>query len=316
MSTSVAMSYHVTSSPESLWRRVWASGRVRWGGGVLLAVFLLCVLTLPVTLSRESVLYYDGQKVLPGLTGPGWTVAQWFGSDLLGRSVLARCLVGGAISMLIGVAAAAISVVLGLTVGLLAGFKGGWVDSALMRFVDVLYGLPYFLLIILLKVAFERPLAVLMGSPQAANLVVLFAAIGLVSWLTMARVVRGQVLSLRSQPFIEAARAMGLPPARIFMRHILPNLVGPVTVYATLIIPQAILQESFLSFLGVGINPPLPTWGSLAGEAKDYALSILNPRWWLLVFPCVMLGVTLLCLNFLGDGLRDVFDPKREAAKL
>lgn len=316
MTTPAAISYHVTSSPETLWRRVWASGRVRWGGGVLLAVFLLCVLTLPMTLSRESVLYYDGQKSLPGLAPPAAAVPQWFGSDLLGRSVLARCLVGGAISMLIGVSAAAISVVLGLTVGLLAGFKGGWVDSALMRFVDVLYGLPYFLLIILLKVAFERPLAAVIGSPQAANLVVLFAAIGLVSWLTMARVVRGQVLSLRSQPFIEAARAMGLPPMRIFLRHILPNLIGPVTVYATLIIPQAILQESFLSFLGVGINPPLPTWGSLAGEAKDYALSILNPRWWLLVFPCAMLGLTLLCLNFLGDGLRDVFDPKREAAKL
>lgn len=317
MSVSPAILYRAPAeSPDTLWRRVWASGRVRWGGGVLLAVFLACVLTLPWTLTRGTMLYYDGQQALPQLAPPGGSVPQWFGSDLLGRSVLARCLTGGAISMLIGVAAAAISVVLGLGVGLLAGFKGGWLDSALMRFVDVLYGLPYFLLIILLKIACERPLTLVLGSPQAANLVVMFAAIGLVSWLTMARVVRGQVLSLRNQPFIEAAKALGLPPMRIFLRHILPNLVGPVTVYATLIIPQAILQESFLSFLGVGINPPLPTWGSLAGEAKDYALSFLNPRWWLLVFPCVMLGITLLCLNFLGDGLRDVFDPKREAAKL
>jgi ABC-type dipeptide/oligopeptide/nickel transport system permease subunit len=314
---SIAISYNRSEGhPDTLWRRVWASGRVRWGGGVLLGIFLMCVVTLPWTMSRDSSLYYDAQKALPSLAKPSGELKGWFGSDLLGRSVLARCLTGGAISMLIGVAAAAISVVLGLAVGLIAGFKGGWVDSALMRFVDILYGLPYFLLIILLKVACERPLTAVMGSPQAANLVVLFAAIGLVSWLTMARVVRGQVLSLRSQPFIEAARAMGLPPTRIFLRHILPNLVGPVIVYATLIIPQAILQESFLSFLGVGINPPLPTWGSLAGEAREYALSVLNSRWWLLVFPCIMLGGTLLCLNFLGDGLRDVFDPKREAAKL
>ncbi len=302
--------------PDTLLRRVWASGRVRVGGGILLAVFLTCVVSLPWTMSPTSSIYYDGQRNLPQLAKPASGAPAWFGTDLLGRSVLARCLMGGAISMLIGVAAAAISVVLGLAVGLIAGFKGGWIDSSLMRFVDILYGLPYFLLIILLKVACEKPLTSLLGNPQAANLVVLFAAIGLVSWLTMARVVRGQVLSLRGQPFIEAARAMGLPSTRIFLRHVLPNLVGPVIVYATLIIPQAILQESFLSFLGVGINPPLPTWGSLAGEAREYALNSLNPRWWLLVFPCAMLGVTLLCLNFLGDGLRDVFDPKREAAKL
>jgi oligopeptide transport system permease protein len=144
---------------------------------------------------------------------------------------------------------------------------------------------------------------------------VLFSAIGLVSWLTMARVVRGQVLSLRSQPFIEACRAMGLPRRRIFIKHILPNLVGPVMVYATLTVPQAILQESFLSFLGVGINPPLPTWGSLASDAVT-SLSPVNIYWWMLTFPCLLLVVTLLSLNFLGDGLRDVFDPKREAAKI
>lgn len=317
MSLTAPITYQTTTeAPDSLWRRVWASGRVRWGGGLLLAIFLACVLSLPWTLTRGTVLFYDGQNAHPQLAKPAGEFARWFGTDLLGRSVLARCLLGGALSMLIGVAAAAISVVLGVTIGLIAGFKGGWVDSALMRFVDILYGLPYFLLIILLKVACERPLTNLLNSAAAANLVVLFAAIGLVSWLTMARVVRGQVLSLRSQPFIEAARALGLPPTRIFLRHILPNLVGPITVYATLIIPQAILQESFLSFLGVGINPPLPTWGSLAGEAREYALSILNPRWWTLLFPCLLLGGTLLTLNFLGDGLRDVFDPKREAAKL
>ena len=152
-------------------------------------------------------------------------------------------------------------------------------------------------------------------SAQSANLVVLFSAIGLVSWLTMARVVRGQVLSLRGQPFIEACRAMGVQEGRIFLRHILPNLIGPITVYATLTVPSAILQESFLSFLGVGVNPPLATWGSLASEGVE-KLSPLKFYWWLLVFPCTLLAVTLLSLNFLGDGLRDVFDPKKEAAKI
>ena len=144
----------------------------------------------------------------------------------------------------------------------------------------------------------------------------MYTVVGAIYWLTMARVVRGQVLSLRGQPFVEAARAMGLPSSRIFLRHIMPNLVGPVTVYATLTVPQAILQESFLSFLGVGVNPPLPTWGSLASDALLYGLNPIAVYWWMLVFPCVLLAITLLSLNFVGDGLRDVFDPKRDSAKL
>jgi len=178
----------------------------------------------------------------------------------------------------------------------------------------VLYGLPYVLLVVLFKVAFEPKLVDAGFDQQSASVVVLFLAIGLVSWLTMARVVRGQVLSLRSQPFIEACRAIGMKERRIFVRHILPNLVGPITVYATLTVPSAMLQESFLSFLGVGINPPLPSWGNLASEAVE----MLYPRfyWWMLVFPCTLLAVTLLSLNFVGDGLRDVFDPKKEAAKI
>jgi ABC-type dipeptide/oligopeptide/nickel transport system permease subunit len=188
-----------------------------------------------------------------------------------------------------------------------------------MRGVDILYGLPYFLMVILFKIAFEDKIAnnthIPMSKPMA-NLVVLFLAIGLVSWLTMARVIRGQVLSLRNQPFIEAARASGLTQRRIFMRHLLPNLIGPITVYATLIVPQAILQESALSFLGVGVSPPLPTWGSLVSEGLSPGLNPLAPCWWMLLFPCILLALTLLCLNFVGDGLRDVFDPRREAAKI
>ena len=300
---------------ESVWAHAMRSGRVVVGGGVLLVILLLCVGTLPWTLGGDPGLYAQLSDTAARQPPELRPLVAWFGYDTLGRSVLARCLLGGTISLAVGIAAATISVLLGVSVGLIAGYRGGWVDSALMRTVDVLYGLPYILLVILFKIAFEPRLTALFGSAQAANLVVLFSAIGLVSWLTMARVVRGQVLSLRGQPFIEACRAMGIPPTRVFMRHILPNLIGPITVYATLTVPQAILQESFLSFLGVGVNLPLPTWGNMAAEAVQN-LSPVRIYWWMLTFPCILLVVTLLSLNFMGDGLRDVFDPKREAAKI
>lgn len=314
--------------PDRLWRRVLRSGRVLIGGGLLALVFVLCVCSLPWTARPSSNLFYDQQNPDTPLWPPhSQSMRLWFGTDALGRSLLSRSLMGGVISLTIGVASAAISVTLGVSVGLIAGYRGGWVDSLLMRIVDVLYGLPYILLVILFKIALEHPLTIVAehmhwGTTQwvaptsAANLVVLFLAIGLVSWLTMARVVRGQVLSLRAQPFVEACRAIGLKERRIFARHLLPNLVGPVIVYATLTVPVAILEESFLSFLGIGIQPPLPTWGSLASEGLSKALNPIDSRWWLLVIPCVFLAVTLLSLNFLGDGLRDVFDPKREAAKV
>lgn len=299
-------------APDRLWRRILASRRIVVAGGALLLMVLLCVGTLPWTyFDSQPVtrLYYDRQD--PSLSKEPPAVATpwlWFGTDIQGRSLLGRCLLGGAISLAVGAAAAAISVVLGVTVGLVAGYRGGWIDSLLMRLVDILYGLPYILIVILFQVAFQ--------SSRAGSVVVLFVAIGLVSWLTMARVVRGQVLSLRAQPFIEACRASGLTEWRIFTRHLLPNLVGPVLVYATLTVPQAILQESFLSFLGIGIQRPLPSWGALASDGLLPALNPIQHRWWLLLFPCLLLAVTLLSLNFLGDGLRDVFDPKREAAKI
>jgi oligopeptide transport system permease protein len=304
-------------APDHLWRRLRGSGRILAGGGILLAVLVACIGSMPWTLRPGATIYYENANPEATRLSPQWRSApRWFGTDTQGRSLLARCLLGGTISLAIGVAAASISLILGVGVGLVAGYRGGWLDALLMRLVDILYGLPYILLVILFKIALERPLALLFDSPQAANLVVLFLAIGLVSWLTMARVVRGQVLSLRSQPFIEACRASGLTEWRIFTRHLLPNLIGPIAVYATLTIPQAILQESFLSFLGIGIQPPLPTWGALASEGLLPALNTINSRWWLLLFPCLLLATTLLSLNFLGDGLRDVFDPKREAAKI
>jgi ABC-type dipeptide/oligopeptide/nickel transport system permease subunit len=306
------------ASSGSVWRQVLRSGRVLWGGGILAFVIIACVATLPWTLAAVKggtrvyeTNYPDMTRAAPKL----WPVRSWFGYDDLGRSIFARSLLGGTISLAVGVAAALIALVLGVTVGLFAGYRGGWVDSVLMRLVDILYGLPYILLIILFKIALEQPLAKVFNSVMTANLVVLFGAIGLVSWLTMARVVRGQVLSLRSQPFIEACRAMGVREGRIFLKHILPNLVGPIMVYATLTVPSAILQESFLSFLGVGVGDPLPTWGKLAADGVT-KLSPVKVHWWMLTFPCTLLAVTLLCLNFVGDGLRDVFDPKKEAAKI
>jgi oligopeptide transport system permease protein len=293
----------------------------------------------------------------------------WLGTDLLGRSVLIRCLAGGGVSLGIGIAAALISVVIGTLYGALAGYAGGPIDAVMMRFVDVLYGLPYVLLVVLLAVASDAALdeylsrshsrsrwveqeaaglaperglppdrsggrrllaadATLRAELEAASLEALpprtigdgartaldvgtlLVAIGGVSWLTMARVVRGQVLSLRSQPFMEAARAIGVPWRRQFTRHLLPNLVGPIVVYATLTVPQAILQESFLSFLGIGVKPPLPSWGNLAADGLG-ELNRYKSHWWLLLFPCVLLGATLLALNFVGEGLRDALDPRR-----
>jgi len=279
-----------------------------------------------------SVQHYRTQQIEVG-TGANPrqppSLGQPLGTDNLGRSLMWRCLLGGAISLGVGIAAACISVVLGVAWGTIAGFVGGRVDAVMMRIVDILYGLPYILLVVLLDLAlspliesvmrwsfglFAAKQSAVAWASNAADVVTLLAAIGAVSWLTLSRVVRGQVLSLRSQPFIEAARAYGVGPWLIFRRHLLPNLVGPIVVYTTLIVPQAILQESFLSFLGIGVKTPLPSWGNLAADGTDFMFTIGHPSiafpWWLVVWPCVLLGVTLLSLNFVGEALRDRFDPK------
>ena len=294
-----------------------------------------CVLSAPYTMGRDvDGPRYDHQEKAVRLLPPWWaghataermtadaagTVHRaWLGTDLLGRDLLVRCLAGGVVSLGIGVAAAIVSVFVGTSYGALAGWVGGRTDGIMMRIVDVLYGLPYVLLVVLLAVAVDavvdrRAAQAGAGAPgefgrAAVSIGTLLVAIGGVSWLTMARVVRGQVLSLRARPFVEAARAVGVPGWRIFARHLLPNLAGPIIVYATLTVPQAILQESFLSFLGIGVRPPMPSWGTLTADG----LSVLNPvrvRWWLLAFPCAFLASTLIALNFLGEALRIRLDP-------
>jgi ABC-type dipeptide/oligopeptide/nickel transport system permease subunit len=242
------------------------------------------------------------------------STTSWLGHDDLGRSLLYRLLLAWLVSIIVGLGAAVLSVGMGTVWGAVAGMAGGRVDFAMMRIVDTLYGLPYLLMVILMQVALARPLTSLWGqNRQAADFLLVVLAIGSVSWLTMARVIRGQVLSLKTRPFMDAARAMGAGRPRILCRHVLPHLGGPIVVYATLVIPQAILQESFLSFLGIGVRPPLPSLGRLAADGLA-AVNAYVDYWWLLVFPCGALLLTLLSLNFIGDGLRDAWDPKSAEA--
>lgn len=284
---------------------------------LLLALVVPCLVTLPLSLSRYDIQRLGAQQSR-SFESPSWT--EPMGTDLHGRSLMWRCLLGGAISLSIGICAAGLSVIIGVGWGSLAGYAGGRMDALMMRIVDILYGLPYILLVVLVNLALKpfmgRWLAKLLPADTAAGLVdvmTLLIAIGGVSWLTMARVIRGQVLSLRSQPFVEAARACGLGPMRIMLRHLLPNLVGPIVVYTTLTVPSAILQESFLSFLGIGVQAPLPSWGNLASEGLGELFTLgtgLGPmRWWLIFWPCLLLGLTLMALNFLGDDLRQRLDP-------
>jgi ABC-type dipeptide/oligopeptide/nickel transport system permease subunit len=316
------------------------------GGMIVLLILAMCLLTLPWTLGRApgpagadsaavTPRRYEATDLDAALLPPFWAHhapderdrragaadargLHLLGTDRLGRSVLVRCLAGGGISLAIGLAAAGIAVVIGTLYGAVAASVGGRTDAVLMRIVDVLYGLPYILLVVLVAVAADGVLERRGGdlSPsarQVLNVVTLLVAIGGVSWLTMARVIRGQVLSLREQPFMEACRALAVPPSRQFLRHLLPNLAGTIVVYATLTVPQAILSESFLSFLGIGVREPLPSWGNLAADGLG-ELNVVRVRWWLLLWPCLFIAATLLALNFVGEGLRTVVDPRRRPA--
>ncbi|MEE9294030.1 MAG: ABC transporter permease [Phycisphaerae bacterium] len=256
----------------------------------------------------------SGGSMLSSIAPTVYGAAGWMGYDALGRSLLFRVLFGWLVSLGIGLGAAFMSLTIGVAWGAVAGLAGGRVDAVMMRVVDVLYGLPYVLFVILLMVVLEEPLSGWFGAGKSvANFVILFLAIGAVSWLTMARLVRGQVLSLRAQPFVEAAYASGVGTVRVLWRHLLPNLAGPVVACATLVIPQAILQESFLSFLGIGVQAPMPSLGLLAADGVESVNTFVG-FWWLITFPCGILVLTLLALNFIGDGLRDALDPKSSAS--
>ena len=287
------------------WRRFRSNRAAIAGSVVLLAMLAACLGTLGWSSGAMRIQQLDLAQQPPSLSHP-------LGTDEVGRSLLWRTLYGGAISLTLGALAASIAVCLGTLYGAIAGFAGGRVDALMMRIVDVMYALPSILLVMLFTVsvgAWLQSTGLLGG--EWARFVVLALAIGGVSWLTVARVIRGQTLSLRERPYIEAARALGLSATRIVGRHLLPNLIGPIVVFGTLTVPSAILQESFLSFLGIGVQPPQATWGSLAADG----VRLLNPirfDWWLVVFPCAALSLTLLSLNFVGDGLCDAFDLRGE----
>lgn len=217
------------------------------------------------------------------------------GTDSKGRDLLTRVLYGSRISLAVGFAATSVSLLIGITYGLIAGYFGGRIDNYMMRFVDIMYGLPFMFLVILMMTILGR------------NIYVLFIALGAVQWLTMARIVRGQTIILKEREFVEAARALGANNFRIITRHLFPNLLGPVIVYATLTIPTVMLEEAFLSFLGLGIQPPMASWGSLAAAGIEVA-SPVKTYWWLIVFPGTAIALTLVSINFLGDGLRDALD--------
>ena len=255
-------------------------------------IYVLLLLTLAIFTPLIAPYDYAYQDLSLGPVGP--TTDHLLGTDTLGRDLLTRMLYGSRISLMVGFLATMVALVIGVLWGTIAGFAGGRVDAIMMRIVDVLYGIPFIILIILLMVIFGR------------NLVLLFMAIGAVEWLTMSRIVRSQVMSLSHQDFVLAAEAMWVSQKYIIFRHLIPNAIGPVIVYATLTVPQIMLLEAFLSFLGLGVQAPMSSWGLLI---RDGAVS-MEEYWWLLVFPSLAFSLTLFSLNFIGDGLRDALDPR------
>ena len=272
----------------SLWSDAWhrlKKNRLALVGGIMLVTLtLLCVLGPFFTQS------YQEQNLDLGAVGP--SAAHWLGTDTLGRDLFARILYGGRISIMVGLVATFVALTIGVVYGAVAGFFGGKIDTLMMRIVDIMYALPFTIFVILLMVFFGR------------NIVLLFVAIGAVEWLTMARIVRGQIMSIKKMEYIEAARSLGLGKRRIIFRHMIPNVLGPIIVYTTLTIPAVMLLEAFLSFLGLGVQPPMSSWGVLIKDGAEK----MEEFPWLLMFPGTVFSLTLFSLNFLGDGLRDALD--------
>jgi oligopeptide transport system permease protein len=259
------------------------------GFGLRVVIFLMLIALFADVIAPFS---YEEQDLALGASPP--SSEHWLGTDTLGRDLFTRILYGSRVSLMVGFLATFVALTIGVMWGTVSGYFGGRTDMVMMRIVDILYALPFTIFIILLMVVFGR------------NIYLLFFAIGAVEWLTMARIVRSQVMSIRNQEYIDAVISMGLPKWRIITRHILPNILGPVIVYTTLTIPGVILLESFLSFLGLGIQPPMSSWGSLISNGVE----TMEEYPWLLIFPALTLSVTLFSLNFLGDGLRDAIDPR------
>jgi len=257
-------------------------------------IFLITIIFLIIFAPYITKYPFDDTDWGAMLQSPSFNDGHYFGTDLLGRDIFARTLFGGRISLMVGIVATLVSVIIGITYGSIAGFIGGRLDHFMMRIVDILYALPFMFFVILLTVFFGR------------NILLIFLAIGATNWLDLARIVRGQTLSLKNKEFIEAARATGSSSWKIIYRHIIPNLLGIVVIYVTLTIPATILAESILSFLGLGVQEPDTSWGVLVNEGAQN----IQGAWWTLVFPAVFLSTTLMCLNFIGDGLRDALDPK------
>ena len=277
----------------SLWGYAWLRLRrnrsAMFGAGLLLAIAAACI--AGPWMSPHTLDAVDWSHIQ---SPPDFGSGHILGTDGNGRDLMVRVFYGGRVSLAIGLAATLIAVVIGVAWGAVAGYAGGFADGFMMRFVDVLYALPFMFFVVLLMVFFGR------------DIYLLFVALGAVSWLDMARIVRGQTLSLKHKDFVQAARAMGTPPAFVLIRHIVPNALGPVVVFATLTVPQVILFESFLSFLGLGVQEPMTSWGVLVSEGAQ----VMETAPWLLIVPASFLAATLFCLNFVGDGLRDALDPR------
>lgn len=267
------------------WHRLRRNHLAVFGGVVLIVLSLLCVIG-----PFFSPYGYEETNLDNTFSPPA--ANHWLGTDQLGRDLFTRLMFGGRISLMVGLVATFVALTIGVIYGAIAGFFGGKLDRAMMRIVDILYALPFTIFVILLMVLFGR------------NIVLLFVAIGAVEWLTMARIVRSQIMSLKRMEFIEAARSLGLSTPRIIFRHMIPNILGPIIVYTTLTIPGVMLLEAFLSFLGLGVQPPMSSWGVLIKDGAER----MEEYPWLLIFPGTVFSLTLFSLNFLGDGLRDALD--------
>ncbi|WP_338165824.1 oligopeptide ABC transporter permease OppC [Vibrio sp. 10N] len=276
-------------------RSLWQDARIRFmrNKAAMVSLFILTLMTLAVIFLPMFAQYaFDDTDWYAMHAAP--SADHWFGTDALGRDLYVRTLVGGRISLMVGVLGALVAVVIGTLYGAASGFIGGRVDRIMMRILEILYAVPFMFLVIVLVTFFGR------------NIVLIFVAIGAIAWLDMARIVRGQTLSLRSKEFIEAAHVCGVSKWKIITRHIVPNVLGIVAVYSTLLIPSMILTESFLSFLGLGVQEPMTSWGALLQEGAN----TMEVAIWQLMFPAAFMVITLFCFNYVGDGLRDALDPK------